>query len=213
LTSATGSSSPGSARPCGVRKRGHGSPGHLTCGLRQRSGVCSCSGRCFTSRCGACWNWFCCALARMSPRSSRSSYCVISLTFCAVRCPEPNRSLRSASSSPPRAGCSDAASGAPSSSHETLVRWHRELIARRWSYAHRHRSPQPQSAPHPGIRRRRVMSPNPTERLHQLADLQAFSLVGEAGSNWQTCRRLRVLRHSDPPGIPLLRSAGAPSSP
>jgi Homeodomain-like domain len=54
----------------------------------------------------------------MSSRSSRSWCCAISFMFCAVRCPEPNRSLQSASSSPPRAGCSGAAAGAPSSSRQ-----------------------------------------------------------------------------------------------
>jgi hypothetical protein len=45
--------------------------------------------------------------------------------------------------------------------------------------APRHRPPPPQRTPHPSIRRHRVISPRPTERLPESPDLQGFPYAPE----------------------------------
>ncbi len=96
------------------------------------------SGRSSIWRSAVWFNWSCCCAGRSARRSSRSWFSGTSWRFCAGS-RGGRGSVRSIERSSPRScgALPQSAWASLSVSPATLLRWHRQLVRRRWTYPHR----------------------------------------------------------------------------
>ena len=96
-----------------------------------------------TSRCVAPSSCSCCSPAATPPRTWRSWCCATSSRCCAARPASQAGARRSGAARRRQPGAARARWSCFFVQPETLLRWHRRLVAGAWTYPHRRRADQP----------------------------------------------------------------------